>query len=233
MWSRPSARSPTTGCRDPQRAARAAVEPRQGLSRSVGHLGQAHGGRERRAGARARPAGQALRRSGMVEQPVLRLPQAGLSADGAMGGPAGARRPGARPAYPAEGRILCAPDRQRDCAVELRADQSGAAARDDRLERREPRARHAHAGRGHRGRPRQSQDPAVRFQDVRGRPQPRAHAGQGDLPERSDAADPVSPSTATVLAAAAADRAALDQQVLHPRSHAGEILHQMVRRRRA
>ena len=29
---------------------------------------------------------------------------------------------------------------------------------------------------------------------------------------------------------AAADRAALDQQVLHPRSHAGEILHQMVRR---
>ena len=31
---------------------------------------------------------------------------------------------------------------------------------------------------------------------------------------------------------AAADRAALDQQVLHPRSDAGEILHQMVRRRR-
>ena len=38
---------------------------------------------------------------------------------------------------------------------------------------------------------RQSQDPAVRLQDVRGRPQSRAHAGQGDLRERADAADPV------------------------------------------
>ena len=41
------------------------------------------------------------------------------------------------------------------------------------------------------------------------------------------------PSTPTVLEAAAADRAALDQQVLHPRSHAGKILHQMVRGPRA
>ncbi len=50
------------------------------------------------------PQGQALRRSRMVEQPVLRFPQAGLSPDGAMGEPAGARRrkgsiriPGRRP----------------------------------------------------------------------------------------------------------------------------------------
>ena len=35
-------------------------------------------------------------------------------------------------------------------------------------------------------------------------------------------------TTAKVLKAPAADRAALDQQVLHSRSHTGEILHQMV-----
>ena len=45
----------------------------------------------------ARSQGSPLRRSGMVEQSVLRLPQAGLSPDGAMGEPAGARRRGARP----------------------------------------------------------------------------------------------------------------------------------------
>ena len=39
------------------------------------------------------------------------------------------------------------------------------------LERRQSGARHAHAGRGHPGRARQSQDPPVRLQDVRGRPQ--------------------------------------------------------------
>ena len=38
------------------------------------------------------------------------------------------------------------------------------------------------------------------------------------------------PTTETVLKRAAADRAALDQQVLHPRPHAGEIVHQVVRR---
>ena len=38
------------------------------------------------------------------------------------------------------------------------------------------------------------------------------------------------PSTRDGAEAPAADRAALDQQVLHPRSHAGKILHQVVRR---
>ena len=82
-------------------------------------------------------------------------------------------------------------DRQRAVAVELRADQSGAAARDARLQRREPRARHAHAGRGHRGRRRRPEDPPVRRREIRGRPQSRDHARQGDLPKRADAAHPV------------------------------------------
>ena len=70
-------------------------------------------GEEVDAGRRARPARQALRRSGMVEQPVLRFPQAGLSAHRALGRPPGRGRRGARPAHPAEGRVLRAPDRQR------------------------------------------------------------------------------------------------------------------------
>ena len=175
----------------PAARARAAIEPRQGLSRPVGECGQTHGGRAGRPGRRARPARQALRRSRMVDQPVLRFSQAGLSPDRAMGQPSGEGRPGARSAHPAEGRVLRAADRQRDRAVEFRADQSGAHARDGRLERRESRARHAHAGRGHRGRTRQSQDPPIRCQEIRGRPQSRAHARQGDFRERADAAHPV------------------------------------------
>ena len=55
-------------------------------------------------------------------------------------------------------------------------------------------------------------------------------ARQGDLPERADAADPVHADHGDRAAHAASDRAAVDQQVLHPRSQAGKILHQMVRR---
>ena len=66
--------------------------------------------------------------------------------------------------------------------------------------------------------------------DVRGRPQSRAHARQGGVPERADAAHPIRADDAGGAQGAAADRAALDQQVLHSRSHAGKILHQMVRR---
>ena len=64
----------------------------------------------------------------------------------------------------------------------------------------------------------------------RGRRQHGDDAGQGDLPERADAADPVRAGDGKRAAHAASDRAAVDQQVLHPRSQAGKILHQMVRR---
>ena len=43
-----------------------------------------------------------------------------------MGGPSGSKCRGSRPAHPAEGRVLRQADRQRDLAVEFRADQSGA-----------------------------------------------------------------------------------------------------------
>ena len=164
-------------------------------------------GEEAAPGRHARPEGQALRRSGMVVEPVLRFRQAGLSAQHPLGRAPGRGRQGARPAHAAEGRVLRQADRQRAVAVELRADQSGAAARDARLERREPRARHAHAGRGHRGRRRRSENPPVRRGEIRGRPQPRDHARQGDLRERPDAAHPVRAVDAERAEDAAADRA--------------------------
>ncbi len=72
--------------------------------------------------------------------------------------------------------------------------------------------------------------PPVRPGEPRRRRQHGDDAGQGDLPERADAADPVHADHRDGVAHAASDRAALDQQVLHSRSQAGKILHQMVRR---
>ena len=54
--------------------------------------------------------------------------------------------------------------------------------------------------------------------------------GQGRLPERADAADPVRALDRGGAPAAADDRPALDQQVLHPRPAAQEQLHQVLRR---
>ena len=59
---------------------------------------------------------------------------------------------------------------------------------------------------------------------VRGRPQRLHDAGQRGLPERADPADPVHADHRQGLQAAAGDRAAVHQQVLHPRSAAGELL---------
>ena len=98
------------------------------------------------------------------------------------------------------------------------------------VECRQPCARHAYAHRGHRGRPRRSQDPPVGPLEVRGRPQPRAHARQGVFQNDLMQLIQYEADHRGRAQAPAADRAALDQQVLHPRSHAGKILHQMVRR---
>ena len=215
---------------DQTRAAELQVEARQGLSRP---LGQRRAPPLRRGGRRphrALAARQAFRRSGMAVEPVLRFSDAGLSADDQWAQRTGARRRGPRSAYPQEGRVLRPADHQRDRAVEFRDDQSGGAARNVGLQRRQSRARHEDAGGGHRGRQRHAAHPPVRLRQSRGRRQHGDDAGQGDLPERADAADPVFAGDGERAAHAAADRAALDQQVLHPRSQAGEILHQVVRR---
>ena len=95
--SRRSGRSPNTG--SPTRSARSSCRPSLGKS----YLDLWANAVKRMAGeevapvAAARPARQALRRSGMVEQPVLRFPQAGLSADRAVGQPSGQGRRGLDP----------------------------------------------------------------------------------------------------------------------------------------
>ena len=65
---------------------------------------------------------------------------------------------------------------------------------------------------------------------VRGRPQPRGDARQRRLPQRADRADPVRADDRARPPAAAADRAAVHQQVLHPRSAARELLRPLGRR---
>ena len=90
---------------DPQRAVElqpvsAAPISIYGPARSNGMAGEA-GHRSRRL-----TRGPALHRSGMVVEPVLRLPQAGLSAQHQLGRPAGQGRRRSRSAYPAEGRVL-------------------------------------------------------------------------------------------------------------------------------
>ena len=76
---------------------------------------------------------------------------------------------------------------------------------------------------------RSAQHQPDRRRGLRGRPQRGDRAGQGGLPERRDAAHPVRADHREGVRAAAADRAALDQQVLHPRSRAAEIVHPLRR----
>ena len=90
-----------------------------------------------------------------------------------------------------EGRLLHAPVHRRAGAVEFRADQSGSVPRDGRDRRPEPRQGPQQPARRHRARQRPAQDLDDRPEGVRARRQHRDHAGQGRVPERPDAADPV------------------------------------------
>ena len=112
--------------------ARCAVEPRPAYLDLWADAVKRMAGEKAAPVAPARSARQALCRPRMVEQPVLRFPQAGLSAHREVGQPAGGGRRRARPAHAPEGRVLRAADRQRDRALELRAHQPGTAARDAR-----------------------------------------------------------------------------------------------------
>ena len=96
-----------------------------------------------------------------------------------------------RPAHPRQGRLLSQAGDERAVALEFPRHQSRTAARDARRERRKPRARPAHDGRGHRGRPRPVAHPPGRRRQVQARRQSRRHARQGDLPQRTDRADPI------------------------------------------
>ena len=186
------------------------------------------------AGRRARSARQALRRSGMVDRTST-----STSSSRPISSPPTGRehlvddaeraRPGVRQKAEFYMRQLVnavSPSNFVFTNPELLRDHA-------QRERRESRARHPDARRGHRRWRRRAQNPPVRCLEVRGRPQSRDHARQGDLPERADAAHPIRAVDREGAAPPAADRAAVDQQVLRARPHAGEILHPLVRRQRA
>ena len=137
---------------------------------------------------------------------------------------------GPRRAHAPARRVLPAAGGERTFAVELPAHQSGGAARDASDQRGEPRAGHVVARRGHAQVRRSPQGQPDRHDRLRGRPQPGDDARQGCLPERHLPADPVRADHRQGARNAAAHRAAVDQQVLHPRSHAGEEPDQIPRR---
>src|SRR6202021_2295985 len=72
---------------------------------------------------------------------------------------------------------------------------------------------HEDAGGGNRGRSRPAAHPSVRSRQSRRRRQHGDDAGQGDLPERADAAHSVCAVDGKRAAHAASDRAAVDQQI--------------------
>ena len=87
--------------------------------------------------------------------------------------------------------------------------------------------------RRHRARQRPAAHLDDRREGVRARRQHRDDAGQGRVPERADAADPVRADDEEGVEAAAADHAAVDQQVLHPRPAREELVHPLGGRTRA
>ncbi len=74
------------------------------------------------------------------------------------------------------------------------------------------------------------QDPPVRPDDFEVGDNSRSRRARSSSRTTSCQLIQYAPTTETVLKRAAADRAAVDQQVLHPRSQPGEILHPLVRR---
>ncbi len=116
--------------------------------------------------------------------------------------------------------------RRCDEPVELRADQpAGAQAHDGNARRESAQGPRQHAER-HCGGPAD----ADQGRRVRGRQEPRDHAGQGRQGDAALPADPVHADDRRGAGNAGRDLPAVDQPLLHPRPHAREKLRQMVRR---
>ena len=162
-----------------ERAVELQSQSRPRLSRSVGRGGQALAGEEAGPVVTPDPKDRRFADPEWSSNQFFDFVKQAYLLSTALGRPSGRGRQGPRSAHPPEGRVLRQADRQRAVAVEFRADQSGAVARDARFERREPGARHAHAGRGHRGRRRRSEDPPVRL-----RPSSRSAAISRSRPAR-------------------------------------------------
>ena len=128
-----------------------------------------------------------------------------------------------------EGAVPPAPGDQRTGPLELPDDQPGSHARDNLLERAKSRRGHDQSRPGHGKVGRSSEDLADRQRSLRSRPQSCCYSWQGHLSERSHPAPPVRAVDRTGLPHTTADRAAVDQQVLHPGPHPTEVIHQVCR----
>ena len=182
------------------------------------------------ASSPCRRGGQALRTFRLERESGLRIPEGRLSFRRRLGDRHGRARRRHRRRNARASAVLHPADRKRRIAFELSADQSGSA-QGDRLEQcGEPRARHADARGGSGGRQRIAAHPAIGCDEVQGRREPRAHAGEGHLPERHLPDHSVRVWRSKRPEAAASHRAALDQQVLCARPDAGEIPHPLARR---
>ncbi len=113
---------------------------------------------------------------------------------------------------------------------QLRSDQPAGREGHGREQGREPGEGPAEPSHRPRARQGQAGHPPDRHEGLQGGRERRHLARQGSLPERADAAHPVCAEHRRSACHAAADCAALDQQVLHPRPQAAELVHQVVRR---
>ena len=177
---------------DPSRALEAQTRLFAGYLTVWGNaISRARTGEEPPEAVDARPRRQALPGSGMGQERLLRFPEAGLPRHLALG--ERPRREGrrARRAHPPQGELLRQAGLQRDLAVELHPDQPGALPRDGRLQRREPRARHEDARRGHRRRQGRLEAEAGRLFALRDRQEHRGQPRQDRRPQRRRRDHPV------------------------------------------
>ena len=176
----------------------------------------------------------ALPRHGVDRQHAVRLHQAELPADGAL-----AARHGASDVEGIDERTARKVDFYTRQFVDAIAPSNflmtnpEVLAGDDRKPRREPAQRAEEPARRSRTRQGSAGDQDDRYGGVPHRREHRGDAGQGRLPERSPAADPIRADDRDSQAPAAADHPALDQQILHPRFAAQQLVHPLGGRRRA
>ena len=215
---------------DPSQARSGAGDARSLLYGFVEQLGPPCFGREHRSGRPARALRQPLQGSGVVVESLLRFLDASLSSHDALGGGSAAPDRRSRRAHATKGGVLFPPALERALTLELRDDQPRSGARDPCHERQEPRAGHESARPRHGEVRRSPEGQSDRRVGLRGRQEPCGHRRQDRLPERHLPAHPVRANDRQGARGPPSRRAAMDQQVLHPRSHAGEELHQVRRR---
>ena len=215
---------------DPARLMQAQMQLWQQMAQLWQHELRKAAGQADGAADRAGPGRQAVQGRGLERAARVRLCEAVLPAGFALdpGHRGRGRIPG--PADQGQGRVLHAPVRGCAVADQFRAHQPHRAQARRRHQGGEPAqgpAKSVRRSRAGQGRPQDLDDQRGGLQ---GRREYRRLAGQGGLPDRADAADPVRTDHGAGPQAALAAGAAVDQQVLHPGPQAEEQLHQVRRR---